>query len=293
MTRPPFTEVEFDVGGYTLRGRLYAEKDSQGDHYHPIVALHGWLDNCASFAFLAPLLADANCRVLALDLPGHGRSDHRRGLGAYNIWQDIPDILEVTQQLGWQRFGLVGHSRGAMISSVLAALCPEKINYLGLIDGIAPLPIKEGETLEQLRKAVDGALLVKARPRTLYDSFAAAVAAREKGFVALQHQDALVLAERGVQKDGEKYFWASDKKLLIPSEVKFNDKQIRQMMSALKVDVHLVIGSEGLVNDFAFVLDWVKDFPNVKMQQVQGGHHLHMSESATEVASVLIKALPG
>ena len=35
----------------------------------PILALHGWLDNAASFSRLAPLLLDVD--VVAIDLPGH------------------------------------------------------------------------------------------------------------------------------------------------------------------------------------------------------------------------------
>lgn len=292
-----YKEVEFSVGGYTLRGRLYSASGSnarldEATTEIPMIALHGWLDNCASFAFLAPKLVAANCRIIALDLPGHGRSDHRRGLGAYNIWQDIPEILDVAEQLGWQRFGLLGHSRGAMISCLLAALYPEKINYVGLIDGIVPLPIKAGEVLEQLRKAIDGAQSVKQRPRTWYENFEAAIKAREQGFIALVHEDAKVLAERGVQEEGGRYYWASDKKLLIPSELKFTDVQIKEMMGLLKLDVQLVIGSEGLVSDFAFVLDWLKEFPRVIVHRVQGGHHLHMSEAAAQVAAILIKALP-
>lgn len=293
MEKPFFKDVEFVVGNYILRGRMYGEHLIDSGKYHPVIALHGWLDNCASFSFVAPKLLAANCCVLALDLPGHGQSDHRRSFGAYNIWQDVPEILHIADQLHWQHFGLIGHSRGAMISTILAAVCPERVNYLGLIDGIVPFPIKEGEALEQLKRAVSGALSIQAKPRTQYDSFAAAVKAREQGFIALGHEDALVLAERGVVKDDEKYHWGNDKNLMIPSEVKFSEAQVRDIMENIALDIHLILGKEGLVSDFAYVLDWLKRYPRIKKHYVSGGHHLHMSQAANQVAEILIKALPG
>lgn len=292
MNNVPYKEVEFVVGNYTLRGRLYGEQLIKTGKYHPIIALHGWLDNCASFNFLAPKMLAANCCVLALDLPGHGRSDHRNTFGAYNIWQDIPEILHIADQLQWQRFGLLGHSRGAMISTILAATCPERVNYLGLVDGIVPFPIKEGEALEQLKRAVQGALSIQTKSRTLYDSFDAAVKAREQGFIALGHEDAQVLAERGVIREADKYYWGNDKNLMIPSEMKFSEAQVKNIMENISMDIHLVLGKEGMVNDFAYVLDWLKQFPRVKKHYLPGGHHLHMSQAANQVAEILIKVLP-
>lgn len=49
-----------------------------------MIALHGWLDNAASFSLLAPLLA--NQRILALDLDGHGYSGHRPAGAQYLLW---------------------------------------------------------------------------------------------------------------------------------------------------------------------------------------------------------------
>ena len=82
----------------------------------PVLALHGWLDNCGSFAPLGRLLRQV--RLIALDLPGHGHSSHRSADGTYNIWQDVGVVHAVAEQLGWERFALLGHSRGAMICTL-------------------------------------------------------------------------------------------------------------------------------------------------------------------------------
>jgi len=41
----------------------------------PVLAIHGWLDNAGTFDHIAPLLPDLN--LVAIDLPGHGLSEHR------------------------------------------------------------------------------------------------------------------------------------------------------------------------------------------------------------------------
>ena len=57
--------------GDTPYGRLTALRGGTGT---PVLALHGWLDNAASFVPLAAHLRDID--LVALDLPGHGASAH-------------------------------------------------------------------------------------------------------------------------------------------------------------------------------------------------------------------------
>jgi pimeloyl-ACP methyl ester carboxylesterase len=76
----------------------------------PLLAVHGWLDNSASFGSLAPLLA-SRFHVVAIDLPGHGRSAHRPAGGWYHYVEYLADIQAIAPALGWTRFSLLGQRR--------------------------------------------------------------------------------------------------------------------------------------------------------------------------------------
>ena len=99
-------ERRFALPGLTLAAEIWG---SPGER--PIIASHGWLDNAGSFSLLAPLLP--GYEIVALDLAGHGLSGSRSPDSAYNLWQDVGDLLDVADAMGWQRFTLLGHSRGA------------------------------------------------------------------------------------------------------------------------------------------------------------------------------------
>ena len=63
-------ELELQTPYLRLSARAWGPPDGV-----PVLALHGWLDNAASFDPLASLLPGV--RLVAVDLPGHGGSDHR------------------------------------------------------------------------------------------------------------------------------------------------------------------------------------------------------------------------
>ena len=102
-----------------------------------VLALHGWLDNAASFLPLAPFLD--GIELVAIDMPGHGRSAHLPAGADYAFAGALANLLDVADTLGWDRFGLLGHSMGGAIASLLAAACPERVTRLLAIDAIGTL----------------------------------------------------------------------------------------------------------------------------------------------------------
>ena len=65
----------------------YSKKDL------PIIFLHGWLDNSASFNSLIPKLNKHRC--IAVDLPGHGYSEHIASHAYYHFIDGISHIIEM------------------------------------------------------------------------------------------------------------------------------------------------------------------------------------------------------
>jgi pimeloyl-ACP methyl ester carboxylesterase len=79
----------------------------------------------------AALAPDYN--VYALDLRGRGESD--APADGYGFAYHAADLLACADAWGLARFGLIGHSFGATTAAYLAALRPERVGALVLLDG--------------------------------------------------------------------------------------------------------------------------------------------------------------
>lgn len=106
--------------------------DRGGSDRPVTVLIHGLGDEADTWRHIFPALADRG-RVIALDLPGFGRSDKpKRGYGI-PFFRDV--VLELLDVLGIQRATLVGHSLGAVIAHFTALSIPARVDRLVLIGG--------------------------------------------------------------------------------------------------------------------------------------------------------------
>lgn len=273
-------ECCFEVCGLTFRAKRWGEEGGR-----PVLALHGWLDNAASFDFVAPLLAGVD--LIALDLAGQGLSDHRKHAGAYNIWLDVMELLAIADHLNWPQFALLGHSRGAMIATLLAGTFPERITHLALIESFTPQCVDAHEAPLQLASAIKALKQLTGRERSEFPSFEAAVKARENGFLPLAHVDALALSKRGVKESAGKFFWNNDIRLNAPSELKFTEEQARAFIDRITIPIELILADDGIVYDFPHAQELIEQKENLHVHHMAGAHHLHMSLQCQEVAKVL------
>lgn len=280
MAESGYRECRFHACGLTFHAKRWG---SQGGR--PVLALHGWLDNAASFDFVAPLLNGVD--LIALDLAGQGLSGHRPHAGAYNIWLDVMEIIAIADQLNWKQFGLLGHSRGAMIATLIAGTFPERVSHLALIESFTPQTVDAAQAPEQLASAIRALKLLGGRERTEFATFEAAVKARENGFVPLAYADALALATRGVKQIGGKFFWNNDIRLNAPSEVKFTEEQVCAFVDRIAIPIELILADDGIVQDFPHAMELIETKENLRVHQLEGEHHLHMSQQCQQIAGIL------
>lgn len=163
----------------------------------PMLALHGWLDNAGSFDHLAPLLEGHY--VVAIDLAGHGHSDHRPAGTWYPYADYLDEIGEVMDQLGWQEADLLGHSLGATLVSVFAAICPQRVRRLLLIEGLGPLAMPADQGLEQLRRSLRARAAFRPDKLRVFKGLDEAVEARRK-VSELSLEAARCIVGRGVKE---------------------------------------------------------------------------------------------
>jgi len=98
----------------------------------PLVLVHGFGNEAHIWDDFAPVVAP-HYRTLAVDLRGHGDSDHdaeRR----YDYEHHVADLEAVTAALGVDRLVLVGHSFGGRTSTFFAARHPERMAGLVIVD---------------------------------------------------------------------------------------------------------------------------------------------------------------
>ncbi len=265
---------------YRVEGFRFAVKEWHVDRPHKVLALHGWLDNAASFDVLAPLLAD--CHVVAVDLPGHGWSDHRPLQGSYNIWDDLVDLARLIQQLGWQQCTVLGHSRGAMIGLLLAVAQPKRVAGLIGLDAFTPLPHAPDEAANNIQNFVKGYLSLSHKRLPAYESVQAALHARWQA-AELSEAAALLLVSRGLRKEGEVFRWTTDARLTISSAVRLTCEHNRVFVDALQSRSLVLLAEQGLMKDFP-LLEEIQGYPQVSYEILPGRHHFHMEEQAPLLA---------
>ncbi len=105
-----------------------------------VVFVHGAANDHSVWALQSRWFGRHGHAVLAVDLPGHGRSEGcaLAGVGAVADW-----IVAVLDAVGIGRAALVGHSMGALACLDAAARHPQQVDKLALIGCATPMPVAD------------------------------------------------------------------------------------------------------------------------------------------------------
>jgi pimeloyl-ACP methyl ester carboxylesterase len=128
---------------YTVQGHdLYAYNGGKAhrEGQPTIVFIHGVLNDHSVWILQSRYLAHHGWNVLAIDLPGHGKSDGPCPRSVEEAADVIRDLLDAA---GVQKAALIGHSWGSLIALETAARLGERITHLGLVGIAYPMRVSD------------------------------------------------------------------------------------------------------------------------------------------------------
>jgi pimeloyl-ACP methyl ester carboxylesterase len=262
-----------------------------GDPTHPpMLALHGWLDNAASFSAIAPLLARDHY-VVAIDLRGHGCSSHLPAGAWYHYVDYFDDLRATLDHFGWPRATLFGHSLGGTLASLFAAASPERVEALLLVEALGPLTVSPENTLAQLKRGLDErAAFANRRALRVFRDLDAAIEARAmaSGF---SREIARALVERGVEQVEGGYVWSSDPRLTLTSAQRYSEAQVLAMLKGIHAPTLLILAepATSYLPD-SMMQERAAQVANIEVARVAGHHHLHL-ESPDAVFGIVARFL--
>lgn len=252
----------------------------------PMLALHGWLDNAASFDTLAPLLCE-HFYIVALDLPGHGRSDWRPAGVWYHYVDYLSDVIAVAGALGWRRCSLLGHSLGGTVASVLAASRPAMIEHLLLIEALGPLAGDPEQALTQLQRALDQRDAFEEKSLRVFPAQAHAIAARRQAN-GLSEAAAAALVTRGIKAVPGGFSWSSDPRLTLASATRYSEAQVLAMLRGVQTRSLLILAQpEQPYLSREMIERRIAAVPAMTVRRLPGSHHLHLENPQPVAAAIL------
>lgn len=247
--------------------------------------MHGWLDNCASFDALIPLLPK-NLRIVAVDIPGHGFSSPFPPDIAYNYIDTLLAVERLSKHLGWTKFSFLAHSLGGATASLYAGVYPEKVDKVVLLDIIRATPTKTEMVDVRFRKTV-GKLLkyeaaILAGPEKPFSYEAAIEKSISGSFGSLDEKACHILFKRGLRKVEGGYVFSRDRRLMA-APLSFIPKE-DQLVLARKTTASVLVIKFKDGPYFEDPEDYLEHVEALKTSskkviyaEVEGKHHVHLT----------------
>jgi pimeloyl-ACP methyl ester carboxylesterase len=274
----------------TPRGRFAALANGRAGA-PPLLALHGWLDNAASFVPMAAALAE--CDLVALDLPGHGASFHSPPTAEYSLYGTLLDLLAAANALGWPRFALLGHSLGGALATLLAAVAPERVSSLHLIEALGPLSAEAEGTAQRIAAAIAARHALEHKPKRVFADADTAVRARMQAHVTpLDAASARLLVARGLAAVPGGFAWTSDQRLTLPTALRLSEAAVRDCLRSIRCPVRVVV-ADPAPPYFPPAMREARAacVADLRVQVLPGGHHLHMTTPDAVATALELTAL--
>ncbi|WP_200301545.1 alpha/beta fold hydrolase [Streptomyces adelaidensis] len=255
---------QLEVAGAALTYDDEGPRDGGGV---PLVFVHGWTANRHRWDHQVAHFAERR-RVIRLDLRGHGESG---GAGVRTIAELAEDILALVDHLEIERFVLVGHSMGGMISQTITLAHPERVERLVLVNSIGRMTYSRGR-----------GLLMAASTRVPFKLFVAANIQRAfaPGYPREQIRE-YVRASAAIPRE-----------VVMPLYGAMRDFDVLDRLGEIRTPTLLVHGYHDIQLPVSQMLRMAKACPDAEVRILDAGHELPVEKPA-ELTATLDRFLSG
>ncbi|KAM9580038.1 serine hydrolase-like protein 2 isoform 2-T2 [Guaruba guarouba] len=275
-----FSEVKFPVPWGHLAAKAWGSSGG-----HPVLCLHGWLDNANTFDKLIPLLP-RGCYYVAMDFSGHGLSSHRPAGCPYHFLDYVSDVRRV--------------AAGGAVAGMFCFLYPEMVDKLILLENLGFLLAPEDTEawLESKRLVIDRLLSLEAKQQT--PRARSPEAALQRLLEANRHLTAeggAILLQRGATETPTGLVYNRDMRVRTQSRESFTVEQCVKLLQKIQDRVLIIVAQDGLLVPYKLdtrnhlVKDVREAFESTlkehnQLIEVPGSHFVHLNKP--EVVSGII-----
>ncbi len=121
------------------RGMRFKARSAGRQGARPVILLHGFPQTSASWRFQLAALAQAGYRALAPDQRGYSPGARPEGVDAYRTPELVADVVAIADELGMERFDLVGHDWGGAVAWLLAGTHADRLRTLTVVSTPHPM----------------------------------------------------------------------------------------------------------------------------------------------------------
>jgi len=109
--------------------------ERHGDGEHKVLVLHGWFGDASAWRSWTDHLDGDRFSYAFMDYRGYG--DSRHAAGDYSMAEISADAITLADELGWEKFSVLGHSMGGMAAQRVLVDVPDRVRK---VVGVSPVP---------------------------------------------------------------------------------------------------------------------------------------------------------
>jgi len=110
-----------------------------GEGDHAVICLHGWFGSAEGWGYLPEVVDKSRFSYWFPEMRGYGA--RRDESGSFTMKEYAADALAVADELGLDRFSVLGHSMGGKAGACLVAQAPDRVRALVGVSPVPPAPV--------------------------------------------------------------------------------------------------------------------------------------------------------